>query len=55
MFQSVVSAFVDEIDWLKPRRTMLTAALCCGEFLLGIPCITRVSYLICIICKERDI
>jgi len=39
MFQTVISAFTDEFDFLKKRGLLLTAGLCVFEFLCGIPCI----------------
>ena len=47
MFQSVTSAFIDEFDWLKNKKILLTAALCAFEFLMGIPCITKVRTITC--------
>ena len=46
MFETMTSAFVDEFPHLFRKRKMLfTALMCVVEFLLGIPCITRVSVL----------
>ena len=44
MFQTVTSAFIDEFDWLKNKKLWLTAGLCLFEFLMGIPCVTRVGF-----------
>ena len=41
MFNTVTSAFIDEFDFLKSRKILLTATVCVAEFLLGVPCVTR--------------
>lgn len=41
MFNTVTSAFIDEFDFLKSRKVLLTATVCVAEFLLGVPCVTR--------------
>ena len=41
MFQTLTSAFIDEFDFLKSKKLLLTAVLCVVEFLMGIPCITN--------------
>jgi len=41
MFQTVTSAFIDEFDFLKSRKLLLTITLCVLEFILGIPCVMQ--------------
>jgi solute carrier family 6 amino acid transporter-like protein 5/7/9/14 len=41
MFQTMTSAFMDEFEWLRKKKTLLMIALCLLEFLLGIPCICQ--------------
>ncbi|XP_054721556.1 sodium-dependent proline transporter-like [Uloborus diversus] len=42
MFETAISAFVDEFpDVLQKRKTLFTAFLCCVMFLLGLPCVTE--------------
>ncbi|GBL90459.1 Sodium- and chloride-dependent glycine transporter 1 [Araneus ventricosus] len=42
MFETAVSAFVDEYpSFLQKRKTLFTAFLCILMFLLGLPCVTQ--------------
>ncbi|XP_043200990.1 sodium- and chloride-dependent glycine transporter 2-like isoform X2 [Amphibalanus amphitrite] len=41
MFECLISAFVDEFPWLRPKKILFTAMMCCILFLLGIPCVTN--------------
>ncbi|CAL1263692.1 unnamed protein product [Larinioides sclopetarius] len=42
MFETAVSAFVDEYpNFLQKRKTLFTAFLCILMFLLGLPCVTQ--------------
>jgi len=39
MFECLISAFVDEFPWLRPKKILFTAFMCFVLFLLGIPCV----------------
>lgn len=42
MFQTVISAFIDEFPkYLQNRKVLVTGVMCMIEFILGIPCITQ--------------
>lgn len=41
MFQTMTNAFIDEFDFLKSKKVLLTALLCVAELLIGLPCITK--------------
>ncbi len=53
MMETVISAIVDEVAWLREgkwRKTLFTLALCIGLFFLGLPCCSRVSCIAVPIC-----
>lgn len=47
MFETMTSAFIDEFPHLlKNKKVAFTAFMCFVEFVLGIPCVFQVNWLV---------